>query len=243
MAKLGRPFVYQDGEDRPVTMSFRIPHALAQRLKDYATRHRQSSTALVIEGLEWRLDHAPVSRQDARSNIQYYDNTISELREEMSARAMRDLLARVEAIEAALATRGHEAPALTADASESTRGDISHYDNNTVIQASAVEGDVPHEPIQPEDPGAVHEPPPLPPRVPLFDTRTRRLGKLCPAGHDYGGTGKSLLSIKGKYCVACNLQATQARRQRQRQPTTSTREQRPAGGAHAAIGAVQGEHC
>ena len=38
MAKLGRPFTYQSEEERPVTVSLRIPRDLAEQMKRYAAR-------------------------------------------------------------------------------------------------------------------------------------------------------------------------------------------------------------
>jgi hypothetical protein len=51
---LGRPPLYQDDE-RPVTVSLRIPHDLAAQMKRYASLHRQSVTELLLDGLKWRI--------------------------------------------------------------------------------------------------------------------------------------------------------------------------------------------
>jgi hypothetical protein len=76
MAKLGRPFVYQEGDKRPVTVSLRVPAEVYERLKHYAYEHRQSVTELLLEGLQWRLDHESDPRQHPRNDRQYYDNTV-----------------------------------------------------------------------------------------------------------------------------------------------------------------------
>jgi hypothetical protein len=76
MAKLGRPFVYQEGDKRPVTVSLRVPVEVYERLKHYAYEHRQSVTELLLEGLQWRLDHESDPRQHPRNDRQYYDNTV-----------------------------------------------------------------------------------------------------------------------------------------------------------------------
>jgi len=65
-------------------------------------------------------------------------------------------------------------------------------------------------------------PPPRAPRpsrgpaaaAPLSSTSlpaNRILGKLCPRGHDYQGTGQSLLYVKNRVCVVCD-RARQAQR-------------------------------
>src|SRR6266478_7062062 len=51
---LGRPPLYSDDE-RPVTVSLRIPHVLAAQMKRYASLHRQSVTELLLDGLKWRI--------------------------------------------------------------------------------------------------------------------------------------------------------------------------------------------
>jgi hypothetical protein len=75
MAKLGRPFVYQSAEEKPVTVSLRIPRDLAERMKRYASRHRQSVTDLLLDGLTWRLEQGD-PRQQAMTRAASYDNTV-----------------------------------------------------------------------------------------------------------------------------------------------------------------------
>lgn len=51
-----------------------------------------------------------------------------------------------------------------------------------------------------------------------FDTTKYRLGKLCPAGHDYEGTGHSLrVKNKAGYCLACNASGKRRERAKKRQ--------------------------
>src|SRR5207302_8763441 len=75
MAKLGRPFTYQSEEERPVTVSLRIPRDLHERMSHYASRHRQSITELLLDGLKWRLEQDD-PRQQSISDMEYYDNTV-----------------------------------------------------------------------------------------------------------------------------------------------------------------------
>src|SRR4029453_18077232 len=42
--------------------------------------------------------------------------------------------------------------------------------------------------------------------VPAYDTSKRYLGKLCPRGHDYHGTGQSLLRKANHLCLACDAE-------------------------------------
>lgn len=40
----------------------------------------------------------------------------------------------------------------------------------------------------------------------------RVLGKLCPRKHDYQGTGKSLLALPKRHCLACRMERSRAAR-------------------------------
>lgn len=52
---------------------------------------------------------------------------------------------------------------------------------------------------------------------PTFDGAKYRLGKLCPRGHDWQDTGKSLrVKNKAGYCLACQAEDARARRQTHR---------------------------
>jgi len=48
--------------------------------------------------------------------------------------------------------------------------------------------------------------------VPPFDHAKYVLGKLCPRGHDYHGTGKSLLRTANSGCLECDKEKARERR-------------------------------
>jgi hypothetical protein len=122
MTKRGRPFTYQSEEERPVTVSLRIPRDLYERMSSYAARHRQSVTELLLDGLKWRLEQDDPRQQSIR-DLSYYDNTV--LQELARPTYLLDALIPFdEDIAAFPATKAESAP------------DISNY-NNTVIQESA----------------------------------------------------------------------------------------------------------
>jgi hypothetical protein len=52
--------------------------------------------------------------------------------------------------------------------------------------------------------------------MPAFDTTKYVLGKLCPRGHDYHGTGQSLRHLRRHVCLACDAEQARARRKAQR---------------------------
>lgn len=70
----------------------------------------------------------------------------------------------------------------------------------------------------PTPPGRA-EPAPLPVVPTDADTTptlpaNRILGKLCPKGHDWEGTGQSLLRLPSRVCLACDRERARATRQR-----------------------------
>jgi len=87
-------------------------------------------------------------------------------------------------------------------------------------QPAAPQGETP--PTDKATPRAVPPKRPAQPRapateqaeIPLDDTRKVRLGRLCPRGHDYQGTGKSLRrATRAGDCVECgNEQRREKRR-------------------------------
>ena len=75
MVKRGRPFTYQSEDEKPVTVSLRIPRDLHNRMSRYAAGHRQSVTELLLDGLTWRLEQEDW-RQQSTTDIEHYDNTV-----------------------------------------------------------------------------------------------------------------------------------------------------------------------
>jgi Arc/MetJ-type ribon-helix-helix transcriptional regulator len=53
--------------------------------------------------------------------------------------------------------------------------------------------------------------------VPPFDTSKFVLGKLCPRGHEYHGTGKTLRRLFRHVCPACDVERTRAARKAKRE--------------------------
>jgi hypothetical protein len=53
--------------------------------------------------------------------------------------------------------------------------------------------------------------------VPAYDTTKYALGKLCPRGHAYHGTGKSLVRRSNNHCVRCDSEKTVERQRTKHQ--------------------------
>ena len=72
----------------------------------------------------------------------------------------------------------------------------------------SVDGDIPAASMKAQMEGA----------VPPYDTSKYRLGRLCPRGHDYHGTGQSLRkNNKSGGCRACDVEQKREKRQAKRQ--------------------------
>jgi hypothetical protein len=122
MVKRGRPFTYQSEDERPVTVSLRIPRDLHERMSRYAARHRQSVTELLLDGLKWRLEQDD-PRRESVGDMLYYDNTV--LQEMIKPAHLVDALIPFD--EDLTTFQESKAKALP---------DISNYDN-TLIQENA----------------------------------------------------------------------------------------------------------
>ena len=124
MAKKGRPFTYQSDEERPVTISLRLAHDLYDRLERYASRHRQSVSELVRDGIELRLAvEADPRWQTAQAQEEYYDNTV-----------LQELATPAHFLDDRIPFDDDHVPApapVTAAVADMP------YDNNTVIQETA----------------------------------------------------------------------------------------------------------
>jgi len=61
-----------------------------------------------------------------------------------------------------------------------------------------------------------------------FDPSKYVLGKLCPRGHNYSGTGHSLLRLSNRHCLACDREKFHERKQTPRRRTRADQMPRPA---------------
>ena len=195
MTKRGRPFEYDSDIERPVTVSLRIPRDLYNRMETYRRMHRQSITELLLDGLRLRLE----TPADPRDIILSDDNTVIQEVQEMIRAAVQAEIGKLTAFL-------NNTPFGPSAPLGETVEELSH-NSNTVLQSVDVPQD--QTPIsatdqqagEGEDTGA-----------PAYDTSKYALGKLCPRGHDYHGTGHSLRHRRRHVCLDCD--AEQARKRR-----------------------------
>jgi hypothetical protein len=130
MAKKGRPFVYQSEEEKPVTVSLRLPHALYERAEQRIRLQRMTLTEAIKEALEVWLEKPT----DPRDLLVSDDNTVIRELEEMVDAVVQRVLARERAAQQALDTpTATPAPPVLAIA----------YNDNTIIQEKAHRGSTP----------------------------------------------------------------------------------------------------
>ena len=191
---VGRPFTYTTDEERPTSVSVRIPHDLhAQAKRDVRLRHPMTLTELLLDGLRLRLA-TPV---DPRDMILSDDNTvIQELQDMIRAAVQAEVGKLSDVMGPHLSTSGLLTGALTPEIS---------YENNTVIQESY---DTPTSTEQPVEASV---------DVPDFDHDRFVLGKLCKGAHTWGTTGKTLLTLSGRKCPQCQTEQQRQRREAKRQ--------------------------
>jgi hypothetical protein len=196
MAKKGRPFTYQSDDDKPVTISLRIPKELHTRLERYRKQHRQSLSELVKDGIEMRLEteadprnrragSTPASEQDQEG---CYGNTEDSTPLLDGARILREMREGFAQIRAMVQTLERQA----------IPGSNGSYYGNTATASEA------------QEPRGREQD-----TVPDIDRSRYFLGKLCPSRHNYQGTGQSLRHLSAQQpCVECKRARTQRWREK-----------------------------
>src|SRR2546428_13959121 len=86
MAKRGRPFAYQSDEEKPVTVSVRLPREVYQQVERYVKMHPgMTLTEFMLDGIRLRLD----TPTDPRDIILSDDNTVIQKVQEMIRAAVQ----------------------------------------------------------------------------------------------------------------------------------------------------------
>ena len=89
MAKKGRPFVYQSEDEKPVTVSLRIPHGLYDEVEWYVKmRPGMTMTEFVLDGIRLKLE----TPTDPRDIILSDDNTVIQELQAMVDTAVQNAL-------------------------------------------------------------------------------------------------------------------------------------------------------
>jgi hypothetical protein len=135
--KPGRPFVYQSDDEKPVTVSLRIPRDVYEQARRYVRmRSPMTLTELLLDGLLLRLE----TPADPRDMILSDDNTVMRQLQDMVDAAVQAALTKVHGTATSDLDTPKLAPALEAPAVPTP--DMQHYDN-TVLQIPKAPGATP----------------------------------------------------------------------------------------------------
>jgi Helix-turn-helix domain of resolvase len=136
MAKKGRPFVYQSEDEKPVTVSLRLPRGVYDRVARYVKMHPgMTLTEFFLDGARLRLD----TPADPRDLILSDDNTVIQELQGMVDAAVQRALARERHAPPALDTA---TPAPAPEVPAQPVPDLS-YNDNTVLQKKVPRGSTP----------------------------------------------------------------------------------------------------
>ena len=197
-----------------VTLVARVPAELVALVKQYARTHDQPVAELIRDGLVWRIGDG-----DPRGAGVYLDGRAGDEAPSLADLAdvplllhdVRALLARQEAQIAALAQ-------ALAHQRKRVRPDVSYMNTTPMPLPAAVVSDEEHPGREDGPPqGLAQAPRAVHGEGTAYDPTKFYLGTLCPKGHDWGGTGQSLLRKHNQRCRACENAGKKARRQATRQ--------------------------
>jgi hypothetical protein len=203
---MARPQKYAEGE-APYSLTIRIPRELYEEAKRYVSmRLPMTLSELIIDGLRLRLK----TPADPRDIILSDDNTVMHELQEMIQTAVQAEIGRLHTFMGSAVDALTRAPAPESPAEPMPE---SAYDDNevegTAQDALQPTAETPAESTTKQT------------AIPSYDATKFYLGKLCPAQHDYQGTGQSLLRRHNGYCRECERLSKRAARAAKRQQVTA----------------------
>jgi hypothetical protein len=215
------------------SLTARLPQDLADQVKRYALEHRCGLSELIRDGLEMRLEADTPWHAAARTRTPDAEvlQEVLHLLETVIPTLRTQLLATVrETLPEVLQEVLHRETSRIAAPREVLQEVLPHGAEAVSIPPAGGKTEViPQQPaparrrpgkteVLPPDADAPASPVEGLTEVGPFDATKYHLGKLCPRGHDYQGTGQTLRSnnVAG-YCLQCNVEGTRARRAARRQ--------------------------
>jgi len=174
-----------------VTLMARVPLELVEQARRYAARKRQPISEVLRDGLLLLLE-----QEDTAPHYVYDRNTPSANVSDTKEDTPRTLEApqapqpvKVSDVKEAMLPPGTHRPPIVSDTKE----------DNLPRETS---------PAKMSDTKSA--------TLPSFDTSKFYLGKLCPHGHDFHGTGQSLLRKHNQRCRECENTSKRDKRARER---------------------------
>jgi hypothetical protein len=194
------------------TLTARVPQDIADHARAYASRHRQTLSDVLRDGLHLLLEE---------DRYHPYMSDVNGTPEIVS-----DII--VPKNEAEIVANTNGTPEIVSD--------MIHMQRLRAIVSDAIQtagepeivsdtNDIHPVPLDAEALAALPAAPvtiqiderPTGVSVPPFDIMKYALGEICKHGHDYQGTGQSLRRLADHECLACQRARAQAARQRKRQ--------------------------
>jgi len=130
MAKKGRPFVYQSEDEKPVTVSLRLPRDVYDRVARYVKMHPgMTLTEFFLDGARLRLE----TPADPRDIILSDDNTVIQEVQEMIRAAVQAEIGKLGAF------MEQATNALTLTPAPAEPDPALSHDSNTVIQDTSAQ--------------------------------------------------------------------------------------------------------
>ena len=178
-------------------LAVKLPAQMIDEVRRYAALHGMSISEVIREGLDIRL-HGPQQSSEYSGNTIISAPTVT-----MLMRLATTLTTAAEQLRSActgvLVPEGEERQSTSEP--QSSNG-------NTLSTA-------PYTAPQPEPQADTQQSE----ACPHFDRAKYLLGKLCKRGHEWGTTGRSLLSVHGHTCKECKAEHKRRKRAEQLQST------------------------
>ena len=190
------------------TLTARIPQDLVEAARRYASLHHCTVSDLLRDSLQRYLNAesaGPIGTSEAKV-LQGQTEVIQEVLRKV-LQGQTEVIQEVRRLHSALGEASAVHPLYGQTEVRREGG------SPAVVSAEVVQGQTTGAATNGQTEVRPREP------LPAFDPGRYRLGKLCPRGHDWQGTGQSLrVKNKAGYCLACNAAASRARRQAQPPP-------------------------
>jgi hypothetical protein len=187
-------------------LAVKLPAPMIDEVRRYADLHGMSISEVIREGVDLRL-HGTQQLNEYSGNTSIPAPTVT-----MLTRLATTLTTAVDQLRSvcagAVVPEGEERqiPSEPHRYNSNTTSLVEEYNGNTLSPASCTAP-------QPEPQAAAQQSE----ACPHFDRTKYLLGKLCKRGHEWGTTGRSLLSVHGHTCKECK--AEHKRRKRAAEPT------------------------
>jgi len=204
-----------------MTLMARVDLTLANQVKRYASLHRQPISLVIRDALSLLMEEYPAETDRTGSHrlaaheflSDRYETPLDTLVGETGTAALEEFVSdKNKAAIAILDADEHSARKYVSDTKED-EDILSDTNRGTEIMS-----DTKVDEIIVSDTKAVPTDIASDTNSPPYDTRKYVLGeKLCPGKHEWGHTGRSLLSKQGRKCKTCQTEGQRQRREAKRQ--------------------------